>query len=375
MPTQHNSPIHEGSETRMDAAVISILRKAGALIFGKLCRCRCLCRILQIATDVHLLSYTSGKTATAQFAAIDTGPATRNPHDPSRTPGGSSSGSGAAVADMHVPIALGTQTGGSIIRPASFNGIYALKPTWGAISTEGQKVVSGIFDTIGFFARSVEDLQLMADVFQFRDDDVSRPIEIAHSHFGILKTVQWKYAQPGTVESLKMAAQLLESQCASVDEITLPSDFDDLHLWHRQIMSTDLAVTHYSNYCTDKNKLPEAIIGHVENRKGYTHSAKLNAMDNIARLRPLMDDILSKCTAVLTPSAPGEAPTGENTGSPVFNTFWTVGKRIPLSYPLADRIFCRPFILLSSIYRDLAANKACLSDCLLSHRGTGINTS
>ena len=353
----------------MDVAVISILRKAGALIFGKLCRCRCLCRISQIPTDTRFLSYTLGKTATTQFAATDAGPAMRDPHDPSRAPGGSSSGSGAAVADMHVPIALGTQTGGSIVRPASFNGVFAMKPTWGAISTEGQK------DTIDFFARSVEDLQLMADIFQPRDDDVPRPIEIANSHFGILKTVHWKYAQPGTFESLETAAQLLQSQRASVDEITLPSDFDDLHFWHRQTMSTDLAVTHYSNYCTDKDKLPEAIIGHVENRQGYTHSAKLNAMDNIARLRPMIDEILSQCTAVLAPSTPGEAPAGYNTGSPVFNTFWTVGKRIFLSYPLANCILCRPFILLSSTYRDLAANRACLSDCLLSHRGTKINTS
>ena len=154
-------------------------------------------------------------------------------------------------------------------------------------------VVYGIFDTFGFFARSVEDSQLVADVFQLRDDDVSRPIAVADSYFGILKTVQWKCAQPGTVKSLETAAKLLEFQSASVAEITLPSDFDDLHLWHKQTMSKDLAVTHYSNYCTDKDKLPEAIIGHVENRQGYTHSAKLNAMDNIARLRPIIDQILS----------------------------------------------------------------------------------
>ena len=113
----------------MDAVAISILRKAGALMIGKRCRCRCFCRVLQIPTDAQSMSYTSGKTATALFAATDTGSATGDAHDPGRTPGGSFSGSGAAVADIHVPIALGTQTGGSIIRPASFDGIFAIKPT------------------------------------------------------------------------------------------------------------------------------------------------------------------------------------------------------------------------------------------------------
>ena len=285
---------------------------------------------VHILTGARSLNYSSGKTATAQFAAIHDGPPTRNPHDLSRTPGGSSSGSAAAVADMHVPIALGTQTGGSVIRPASFNGIFGMKPTWGAISMEGQKVVSVILDTFGFFARNVEDLQLMADVFQLRDDDISQPIDIAKSCFGSLKTSQWRFAQPETAESLRRAAQLLEAQGANVEEITLPSDFDDLHLWHRQTMDTDVAAVHYSNYCTNKDKLPQAIIERVENKQGHTHSDKLNAMDNIARLRPMIDEILSKFTAVLTPSTPGEAPAGYDTGSYAFNTFWTVGKRIVL---------------------------------------------
>ncbi|KAJ9614541.1 hypothetical protein H2200_002678 [Cladophialophora chaetospira] len=297
MPTKHNSPIHEGSETRLDAAVVTILRKAGALIFGK--------------------------TATAQFAAIHDGPATRNPHDLTRTPGGSSSGSAAAVADFHIPIALGTQTAGSIVRPAAFCGVYGMKPTWGAVSLEGVKLVSGILDTIGIFARSVEDLQLMADIFQCRDDIIPQSIDIKTSRFGILKTAMWKHAQPATVKSLEAAAQLLESQGASVKEITLPSDFNDLHLWQQQTMYTDIAVTHYSNYLTAKDKLPASLIGHVENGQRHTHSTKLNAMDSIARLRPVIDEILSRYTAVLTPSTTGEAPVGFYTGYPVFNTFWT----------------------------------------------------
>ncbi|ENH75614.1 Glutamyl-tRNA(Gln) amidotransferase subunit A 1, partial [Fusarium oxysporum f. sp. cubense race 1] len=123
MPTQFNSPLYDGHFPETDAASVRILRHAGALIVGK--------------------------TTTTEFAAIHVGPKTHNPHDPLRTPGGSSSGSGAAVADFQAPMALGTQTGGSLIRPASFNGLYGFKPTWNSVSREGQKIYALMYDTLG----------------------------------------------------------------------------------------------------------------------------------------------------------------------------------------------------------------------------------
>ena len=149
MPTQFNSPVYTGNAPKVDAGSIMVLRKSGALILGKTC--------------------------TTEFAATTVGPKTKNPHDSSRTPGGSSSGSGAAIGDFQAPIGLGTQTGGSVIRPGSYNGIYAYKPTWNSVTREGQKIYALILDTLGFYARSVRDLELIADTFAIFDD-VPAPI-------------------------------------------------------------------------------------------------------------------------------------------------------------------------------------------------------
>jgi Asp-tRNA(Asn)/Glu-tRNA(Gln) amidotransferase A subunit family amidase len=139
MATTHNSPLFSGNRPTRDAPAVAILRAAGAVILGK--------------------------TDTTEFAAAGRDAVSANPHDTSRTPGGSSAGSAAAVADFHVPMALGTQTGGSTIRPGSFCGIPAMKPSWGLISTEGVKRYSVSFDTVGLYARSIADLTLLAQVF------------------------------------------------------------------------------------------------------------------------------------------------------------------------------------------------------------------
>ena len=139
MPTCHNSPLFVGNRPASDASCVAILRAAGALILGK--------------------------TETTEFAAAGRNPRTGNSYDLERTSGGSSAGSAAAVADLHVPLWLGTQTGGSTMRPASFCGVYAFKPTWGAVSREGVRLFAASFDTVSWFARSVEDLDLVAGVF------------------------------------------------------------------------------------------------------------------------------------------------------------------------------------------------------------------
>nr|ODN86714.1 hypothetical protein L203_03962 [Cryptococcus depauperatus CBS 7841] len=149
MPTQFGSRIYQGHRPGFDSSAIAILRAAGALIFGK--------------------------TTTTEFTVVNSGPETTNPHDPNRTPGGSACGSAAGVADLHVPLSVGTQNGGSVIRPASFTGVFAMKPTFSAISVEGQKAFSPSFDSFGFFARGIEDLQLLADVFALQDDKSSPP--------------------------------------------------------------------------------------------------------------------------------------------------------------------------------------------------------
>ncbi|KAF5240019.1 hypothetical protein FAUST_4603 [Fusarium austroamericanum] len=300
MPTQFNSPIYEGDAPQVDAASIIILRKAGALILGK--------------------------TTTTEFAATTQGPATTNPHDSSRTPGGSSSGSGAVVGDFQVPIALGTQTGGSIIRPASFNGIYGFKPTWNSISREGQKIFSIVNDTLGFYARSVDDLNLLADVFALEDDQpTNQPVLLKGLKIGICKTMVWPQAGYGLVDAMIKAIELLRSNGATVTEIEFPEHLQDLPEWYSTILSSDGRTAFLPEYRLDKSLISDKLVGHVENHKKISRAAQLKAFDNVAAARPVVDEMLSQYDAVLTPSVPDEAPEGiESTGSAAFCQIWTV---------------------------------------------------
>lgn len=268
----------------------------------------------------------TGKTTTTEFASTTAGPKTRNPHDSSRTPGGSSSGSAAAVGDFQAPIGLGTQTGGSTIRPGSFNGIYAFKPTWNSISREGLKFYSLNLDTIGFFARSIEDLQLLADVFALEDDTTpENNFSVKGSRFALVKTMVWPQAGPGTVAALEAGAKLLRDHGAVVDEIELPPEFDKMPEWHRIMLNGDGRATFLPEYRIAKDKLSPFLADHVENGSKISRAAQLQAFDGIAALRPKIDEIANKYAAILTPSVVDEAPMGtESTGSPAFNCIWTV---------------------------------------------------
>lgn len=312
MPTQFNSPIYKDDAPQVDAASIIILRKAGALILGK--------------------------TTTTEFAATTQGPQTTNPHDSSRTPGGSSSGSGAVVADFQAPISLGTQTGGSTIRPASFNGIYGFKPTWNSISREGQKVFSLILDTLGIYARTVEDLNLLADVFALKDDEPpNKEYSIKNGTFAICKTMVWPQAGPGLVKAMDKAVELLRSSGATVDEIEFPEHLQDLPIWHSIVFNTDGRTAFLPEYRVDKTKIADQLVGHVENRLKISRAVQVKAFDDIAAARPVVDDMLSKYDAVLVPSVPDEAPKGiEATGSAAFNLIWTVCKPIHMEAALTD---------------------------------------
>jgi NCS1 family nucleobase:cation symporter-1 len=300
MPTQFNSPVYTDHAPQVDAGSIMVLRKCGALILGK--------------------------TTTTEFAATNAGPKTRNPHDPERTPGGSSSGSGAAIGDYQAPIGLGTQTGGSVIRPGSYNGVYAYKPTWNAVTREGQKIYALTLDTLGFYARSVSDLEMMADAFAIRDD-VPAPTDftVRGAKFAFLKTMAWPSVGSGTCAALDKAVALLRSHGAEVEEIFLPAHLDDLPMWHATILASEGRTSFLPEYTVAKDKLSHQVIGQVENTNGVTHKAQLEAFDNISAARPVVDRILSEYAAVLTPSVPDEAPLGlEKTGSAAFCLSWTV---------------------------------------------------
>lgn len=226
-----------------------------------------------------------------------------------------------------MPLALGTQTGGSTIRPASFNGIYALKPTWNSVNREGQKLHSLILDTIGFFARSVTDLELFADVFALYDDKPAADrISVKGAKFGILRTPVWSSAGPGTAAAMDRAAQILRDHGAEVEDVELPPKFSNLPHWHEIIFEVDGSTAFLPEYRTDKDKLAPFLIQHVESRRSrFSHAEELRAFDGVAALRPQMDEILGRYAAVITPSVPDEAPLGQKkTGNPVFNSMWTV---------------------------------------------------
>lgn len=212
-----------------------------------------------------------------------------------------------------------------MIRPGSFNGIYALKPTWNSISREGQKIYSLIYDTLGIFARCVDDLELMADVFALHDDEESAFAGVKGATFAVCKTMVWDSAGEGTQAALAKAVDLLRAHGAVVEEITLPSEFDPLPEWHRVVLHTDGMSAFLPEHRTAKDKMDPSLAGHVDNVYGFTHRQQLEAFDGMAALRPKMDAIARKYAAILTPSVRDEAPLGtESTGCAVFCNMWSV---------------------------------------------------
>ncbi len=299
MPTQHNSPIYEGHRPGVDAAPIAALRACGALILGK--------------------------TETVEFASAGRKALTRNPHDLSRTPGGSSSGSAAAVADRHVPTALGTQTGGSTIRPGSFCGIFAMKPTWGAINREGLKVYSNTLDTLGWYGRSVADLALLCDAFRIEDDAAPATKPLSEMRIAVCRSPVWELAQPETRSALEACAGILRRAGAAVQDLTLPDEFNGLADAQLIVMHGEGRAAFLAEYLGSHALLHDEFRAHVENRRGITRRALLDAYDLAARCRPAFDAIAGDYDAVLTPAAVGEATPGlASTGDAAFNRIWTL---------------------------------------------------
>ncbi|KAI1197987.1 amidase signature enzyme [Nemania serpens] len=301
MPTQFGSPIYKGHQSGFDSSAVAILRAAGALIFGK--------------------------TTTTEFTATNSGPNTTNPRDRNRTPGGSSCGSAAAVADMQVPLSLGAQTGGSIIRPASFTGVFAMKPTHNAISTEGQKTFAPTFDTFGFFARSVDDLQLLADVFALRDDEPPQDVPLGQVSVALIKTPMWGSAGPGTIAAMHEAAKVLTSCGAHVEEVAFPpevADVENLKRIQKVITVGEAEAAFLREYRINKTDLAPEIRGIVENAFNYTKKERVQASDTYTNMRQIINNLAEQYSVILTPSAIDEAPLGlGDMGSAAFNTLWT----------------------------------------------------
>ena len=298
MPTQYNSPIYQGFHPRIDAACIALLRNSGALIFGK--------------------------THTVEFASTGRKPPTCNPHDVKRTPGGSSSGSAAAVADCHVPLALGTQTGGSMIRPASYCGVYAIKPTWNLVNRDGIKVYSASLDTLGWYGRCAEDLALLYDIFEAEKSPVVN-LPLGRMRIAVCRSPYWDLAEDSSQRALAIVADKLRSAGASVVDLALPADFDNLLEQQTIIMHSEGQSAFIAEYRQNRDLLHPSIRAQVENTAGHTRLQLCAAYDHAARCRSTFDEIAKPFDAVITLSAVGEAPIGHaSTGDMTFNAMWTL---------------------------------------------------
>jgi Asp-tRNA(Asn)/Glu-tRNA(Gln) amidotransferase A subunit family amidase len=308
MPTELGSPLSSGRTPRRDAAVVTRLREAGAVIMGK--------------------------TVTTEYAYSHPGK-TRNPHDPQRTPGGSSSGSAAAVAALMVPGAIGSQTNGSVIRPAAFCGVVGFKPTYGLVSRGGALLLSRSLDHVGVFARTVEDAALLAETVIGVDEDdpdtrpIARPPLAAVAgaepplppRFAFVRSPVWEHAEPETCEAF---AELVGAMGEAVAEVELGASFGRALAMHRTIMEVEM--TH--NLRRDHEKGGERLSPVLRElfERGRRHAAMdyLDALSGIPALNSALDPLFDEYDAIVTPAAPGEAPGDlQSTGQPVFCTLWT----------------------------------------------------
>ncbi|MGH7783063.1 MAG: amidase, partial [Candidatus Binatia bacterium] len=300
MPTQHNSPIYVGRHSNVDAVVVAVLRAAGAIILGK--------------TETH------------EFASGGRLPATRNPHNFDHTPGGSSSGSAAAIADGQVQLAMGTQTAGSVIRPASFCGTAAFKPTFGVVSREGATFYSQSLDTIGFFAKGVADLGLLSDLLAVSRRPWSPREGIAGVKIAVCRTPWWERADPASQDALETATECLRRANAIVTLIDLPPDFAKINDQQHIIMRGEARASFLGHYRTNYQLLHQDFRDAVEDSAKIAPEKLREALDETARLRPAFDKLASDYDAVLTLAAVGEAPplSKRTTGDPLFNKMWSI---------------------------------------------------
>ncbi|MBT7952280.1 MAG: amidase [Gammaproteobacteria bacterium] len=331
MPTSYGSPFYHEHQPEINAACIERLENAGAIIFGK--------------------------TVTTEFAYLNPGK-TRNPHNFKHTPGGSSSGSAAAVADYHVPLALGTQTAGSIIRPASFCGVVGFKPTFASFPISGIHPFSPSFDTLGGFARSVSDIILLSEVLADRDFDKHpiRPEAVALVH-----GPYWSQAEPDTQFMFENLTEVLRDNQITVDIVDLSVEFNDINGAHKIIMLSESVQSLKKVYEKNKSDFSDRLLEDYEIAMSYSEKDIQIARTFLKKLKQKVAEVFSEFDLVLTPASPGRAPEGLHaTGDPVFNRLATA-LHLPclsLPYPQKDNALPLGVQLVGAFNR---------GDILLSH--------
>jgi Asp-tRNA(Asn)/Glu-tRNA(Gln) amidotransferase A subunit family amidase len=297
MPNEMGSPIYRGYRPTADAACVALLRRAGAVILGK--------------------------TATCELAGMAPA-ATTNPHDPAHTPGGSSSGSAAAVADVMVPAALGTQTGGSVLRPSSFCGVFGYKPTYNTFNKAGLKPAAESIDTIGWIARSIEDIALLTAVLGMDEPQPLRSISAA-PRIGLCRTELWDAAQPETKSAVENAAAALSKAGAVVRDVDLPGEFTGLPALARgTINHFERAACMAFEWDNHRGALSPQMRRYIENGLKTSRVDYVAAWRRVEQCRTLLLKVFDGIDVLLTPCVPGEAPKGlASTGDPSMQAMWT----------------------------------------------------
>ena len=318
MPCENGTPLDAGRRPAADASLVKALRAAGALILGK-----------TVTTEL------------AYFQPRET----RNPHDLERTPGGSSSGSAAAVAAGMVPLAIGSQTNGSVIRPASFCGVVGFKPTRGLIPTDGVLRQAPSLDTIGVFARNVADAALLADVIAIADPSgfgwpIARPalLETASTEpplapvLAFVKTSKWPDAEPDTIQAFDELIERLGEHC---DLVELPEVFASGHAIHRCLNYAEMA-RYYRRYVDrGREQLSAKLLAAYDEGMEISARDYMEARDAIEVLAAGISEIFTRYDAIVTPAACGEAPRDPTTtGDPGFCTLWTLSGAPAVTLPL-----------------------------------------
>jgi Asp-tRNA(Asn)/Glu-tRNA(Gln) amidotransferase A subunit family amidase len=320
MPTEYGSVLYAGRTPSRDSAAVAMLRAAGAIIIGK--------------------------TVTTEFATQAPGK-TRNPHDPDHTPGGSSSGSAAAVAAGMVPLAIGSQTNGSVIRPAAFCGVLGFKPTHGLIPRHGMLTLSRTLDHVGLFARTVADVALLAGQLVGYDegDPDTRPraripfAEVAAEEpplppmLAFVKTPHWERADKETKEAF---GELIEHLGNRVEEVELFPSAAEAWQWHRTIMEAEMAANLEREWDKGHDRLSESLRAQLERGREVRALDYQRAVAWIPRIYESFAELFYlRFDAILTPAAPGTAPKGlTSTGDPSFCTLWTLCGMPAVSLPL-----------------------------------------
>lgn len=300
LPTEYGSPIYKGNRPKADAACVALSRTAGGVLLGK--------------------------TVTTEFASRIPLGETTNPHNPRHTPGGSSSGSAAAVADFMVPLAFGTQTVGSVIRPAAFCGCIGYKPSFGEVSTQGVKQNTASFDTVGLFARAVEDLALFRAAVTGFETKPLAAIPVNELKIGFCRTMFWDRAEAYTKKFVEDAATALAKAGAKVSDFDLGEPFEHFEATGRRINDYEFSRgltwerTHHWNLLSEfqRDKFAKFL--------DISYEQYREAEAALAECRGHLIDAMKDVDVLLTPSAPGEAPEGlTSTGDTSFNILptWT----------------------------------------------------